>query len=112
MENVVECQNVHKSFKGFEINDLSLTVKKGYVNGFIGGNGAGKSTTIKLIMNLLEPDKGSISLFGMNYKEHEKEIKERIGFVYDDNIYYENLTLQEMKRIISMSYRNWDEKVF
>ena len=112
MENVIECQNVRKTFKGFELKDLSLTVKKGYVNGFIGGNGAGKSTTIKLIMNLLKPDSGSVSVFGLNYKEHEKEIKERIGFVYDDNIYYENLTLQEMKRIISMSYRNWDEKVF
>ena len=112
MENVIECQNVRKTFKGFELKDLSLTVKKGYVNGFIGGNGAGKSTAIKLIMNLLKPDSGSVSVFGLNYKEHEKEIKERIGFVYDDNIYYDNLTLQEMKRIISMSYRNWDEKVF
>ncbi len=112
MENVVECQNVHKSFKGFEIKDLSLTVKKGYVNGFIGGNGAGKSTTIKLIMNLLKPDSGSISVFGKDYKEHEKEIKERIGFVYDDNIYYEHLTLKEMKRIMSLSYKNWDDNIF
>lgn len=57
------------------------------MTGFIGGNGAGKSTTIKLIMNLLQQDSGSISIFGMNYMQHEKEIKQRIGFVYDENIF-------------------------
>ncbi|MGE7090441.1 ABC transporter ATP-binding protein [Lysinibacillus sp. NPDC048646] len=112
MENVIELQHVNKSFNGFQVKDLSITVKKGYVTGFIGGNGAGKSTTIKLIMNLLQQDSGSISIFGMDYKNHEKEIKQRIGFVYDENIFYENLNLKEMKKIIQPAYRNWDESAF
>ena len=112
MENVIELQHVHKSFDGFQLKDFSLTVKKGFVTGFIGGNGVGKSTTIKLIMNLLQPDSGTISVFGLNYKEHEKEIKQRIGFVFDENIFYENLTLAEMKRIIKPSYANWDDDLF
>jgi ABC-2 type transport system ATP-binding protein len=112
MENVIEIQNVHKSFEGFQLKDLTLTVKKGFVTGFIGGNGVGKSTTIKLIMNLLQPDSGTISVFGLNYKEHEKEIKQRIGFVYDENVFYDHLTLAEMKEIVKRSYVNWDDQLF
>lgn len=112
MENVIELRNVSKSFKGFELKDVSISVKKGFVTGFIGGNGAGKSTTIKLIMNLLQPDSGEITLFGLNYKQHEKEIKQRIGFVFDQNVFYENLTLLEMKNLIAPIYKNWDNTVF
>ncbi|WP_208588713.1 ABC transporter ATP-binding protein [Gracilibacillus suaedae] len=112
MENVIELRNVNKSFKGFQLKDFSMTVKKGFVTGFIGGNGVGKSTTINLIMNLLQPDSGTISIFGLNYKQHEKEIKQRIGFVFDDNIFYEHLTLTEMRRIIKRAYSNWDDNLF
>lgn len=112
MENVIELKGVHKSFDGFQLKNFSMTVKKGFVTGFIGGNGVGKSTTIKLLMNLLQPDSGTISIFGLNYKDHEKEIKQRIGFVFDENIFYENITLAEMKRIIKPSYSNWDDKLF
>ncbi|MBB5148033.1 MULTISPECIES: ABC transporter ATP-binding protein [Ureibacillus] len=112
MENVIELQHVYKAFKGFELKDLSISVKKGFVTGFIGGNGAGKSTTIKLIMNLLKPDSGTISIFGMDYKKNEKEIKQRIGFVFDSNIFYENITLAEMKKIIKPAYRKWDDTLF
>ena len=112
MENVIELHNVNKTFNGFQLKDFSISVKKGYVTGFIGGNGAGKSTTIKLIMNLLQQDSGSISIFGMDYKKHEKEIKQRIGFVYDENIFYENLNLKDMKKIIQPAYKNWDEAAF
>lgn len=112
MENVIELHRVNKAFKGFELKDLSISVKKGFVTGFIGGNGAGKSTTIKLIMNLLQPDSGKVSVFGLNYKKHEKEIKQRIGFVFDHHVFYENITLSEMKRIIKPSYQRWDDSLF
>lgn len=111
-ESVIELQNVTKTFKGFELKDLSISVKKGFVTGFIGGNGVGKSTTIKLIMNLLQPDSGTISLFGLNYKKYEKEIKQRIGFVFDNNIFYENVTLTEMKNMIKPAYKVWDDSTF
>ncbi|MBG9757764.1 ABC transporter ATP-binding protein [Lysinibacillus sp. RSDA_15] len=112
MENVIELQHIQKSFNGFQIKDFSIHVKKGFVTGFIGGNGAGKSTTIKMIMNLLQQDSGTISIFGKNYDKHEKEIKERIGFVYDENIFYENITLKDMKRIIKPAYKRWDDEAF
>lgn len=112
MENVIEFKNVNKKFDGFELKDFSVSVKKGFVTGFIGGNGAGKSTTIKLIMNIIKPDSGEIKIFGLDYKKHEKEIKQRIGFVYDDGVFYEHLTLNEMKKIIKPTYKNWDDQLF
>lgn len=87
MEHVIELINVSKTFKGFSVHNMNLEVKQGYVTGFIGANGAGKSTTIKMIMNLLRPDAGEIRIFGLDYKTHEKAIKERIGFVYDGNVF-------------------------
>ena len=112
MENVIELINVNKKFKGFELKDFTLSIKKGFVTGLIGGNGVGKSTVIKLIMNLQEPDSGELRIFGLDYKKHEKEIKQRIGFVYDDGVFYEHLTLKEMKNMIKPAYRSWDDGLF
>ena len=67
-------------------------MKQGFVTGFIGANGAGKSTIIKMMMNLLKPDFGEVKLFGLDYKTHEKAIKERIGFVYDENVFLKGWT--------------------
>lgn len=112
MENVIELNNVSKRLKAFSIESLNLQVKKGLITGFIGENGAGKTTTIKLMMNLLKPDQGEVKVFGLDYKTHEKEIKERIGFVYDENIFFEGLNLKDIKRIIAPAYKRWDDKLF
>ncbi|MGM0791402.1 MAG: ABC transporter ATP-binding protein [Bacillota bacterium] len=112
MENVVELKNVAKEFKGFSIKDINFQVKQGFITGFIGGNGAGKSTTIKMMMNLLKPDQGEIRIFGLDYKTHEKEIKERIGFVYDGNVFYEGMNLKDIKRIVGPAYKRWDDRLF
>ncbi|WP_055105648.1 ABC transporter ATP-binding protein [Paenibacillus ihumii] len=112
MEHAIELRNVHKSFGSFSITDLSLKVKKGFVTGFIGGNGAGKSTLIKMMMNLLQPDSGEIRVLGMNYKENEKKIKERIGFVFNDATLYKELDLSDMKKLIAPCYRQWDDRLF
>ncbi|MCM0624064.1 ABC transporter ATP-binding protein [Lysinibacillus sp. OL1_EC] len=112
MENVVELKNVTKRFKGFSVNHINLQVKRGFVTGFIGANGAGKSTTIKTMMNLLRPDAGEVKLFGLDYKTHEKEIKQRIGFVYDGNIFFEGLNLKDIKRIVAPAYKRWDDTIF
>ncbi|MFD4418914.1 ABC transporter ATP-binding protein [Bacillus safensis] len=112
MEHVIEFKGVTKRFKDFSVQDLDLQVKKGFVTGFIGENGAGKSTTIKMIMNLLKPDSGDIKVFGLDYHTHEKEIKERIGFVYDANIFFPGLNLKDIKRIVAPAYKRWDDQLF
>lgn len=112
MNALLELRNVGKKYKEFELKDISFHLEKGYIMGFIGPNGAGKSTTIKLIMNLLKKDQGEIKIFGMDYREKELEIKQRIGFVYDENYFYEELSMIEMKKIIAPFYSSWDEKAF
>lgn len=64
------------------------------------------------MMNLLKPDAGEVKLFGLDYKTHEKEIKERIGFVYDGNIFFEGLNLKDIKRIVAPAYKHWDDPLF
>lgn len=112
MENVVELKNVTKQFKEFSVKNINLQVKQGFVTGFIGENGAGKSTTIKMMMNLLKPDAGEVKLFGLDYKSHEKAIKERIGFVCDSNIFFEGLNMKDIKRIVAPAYKQWDDTLF
>ncbi|NLK73150.1 MAG: ABC transporter ATP-binding protein [Clostridiales bacterium] len=112
MEHILEINNLNKKFREFELKDLNIKMDKGYIMGFIGPNGAGKSTTIKLIMNLLKKDSGEIKVFGMDNIIHEKEIKNRIGFVMDESHFYEELTVTETKRIISPFYKDWDDKTF
>jgi ABC-2 type transport system ATP-binding protein len=112
VKKILQVQNLTKEFKGFKLDNISLSMEKGYIMGFIGPNGAGKSTTIKLIMNLLRKDAGEILVFGKDNIRHEKEIKNRIGFVYDENYYYEELTPLQMKRVFAPLYKNWDDNAF
>ena len=85
MEPALEIRSLRKEFGGFTLKDISLTLDKGYIMGFIGPNGAGKSTTIKLILNLLKRDGGEIRVSGKDNKKHEIEVKNKIGFVLDEN---------------------------
>ncbi len=112
IENIVEFKNVSKHFKDFSLENINLQIKQGLVTGFVGANGAGKSTTMKLMMNLLQADEGEIKVFGKHYANNEKEIKERIGFVYDSNVFYENLNLKDIRKIIAPAYKNWSDKQF
>lgn len=112
MDKILEINNLKKDYKNFSIKDLSLSLDRGYVMGFIGPNGAGKSTTIKLIMNLIRKNGGEIKLFGLDNIKNEREVKERIGFVYDENYFYEELSISKMKKIIAPFYKNWSDDTF
>lgn len=112
MDYILEVNNLRKNFENFTLKDISFKLEPGYIMGFIGPNGAGKSTTIKLIMNLLKKDKGEIKIFGLDHIKYEKEIKDKIGFVYDENYYYEELTINQMKDIVASFYTKWDDNTF
>jgi ABC-2 type transport system ATP-binding protein len=112
MEPILEIKGLRKSFKDFSLKGIDITLERGYIMGFIGPNGAGKTTTIKLIMNLMKKDGGVIKVFGLDNVKHELDIKQKIGFVYDENNYYEELTISEMKRIVASFYKTWDDNAF
>lgn len=112
MSNILEVKNLTKEYKSFTLDNISFNLEKGYIMGFVGPNGAGKSTTIKLIMNLIKKNSGDIKIFGMDNIKSEKEIKQKIGFVYDESYFYEELSLIEMKSILAPFYKNWDNNAF
>lgn len=112
MDNIIEFIDVSKSYEKFKLDNVSFSHKKGFVMGLVGANGAGKTTIIKLIMNLLKKQSGQIKVFGLDNVQHEKEIKEKIGFVYDENIYFENLKLKKIAELIAPFYKQWDWNAF
>lgn len=112
MDNVLEIEGLNKNLGNFRLHEVSFALPRGYVMGFIGPNGAGKTTTIKLVMNLMHRDSGEIQVFGLDNRRWGKKIKQRIGFVYDDSHYYQNLSILENRRIVARFYRGWDEKAF
>lgn len=112
MKPILELNNVWKRFPGFTLSDVSFSLEPGYIMGFIGSNGSGKTTTIKLIMNLLHLDEGEIRVFGLDSRKQEQEVKQRIGFVYDENHFYEELTIAEMTRVVAPFYKNWDWGIY
>ena len=112
MEPILEIKGLKKEFKDFSLKGIDITLEKGYIMGFVGPNGAGKTTTIKLMMNLLRKDSGEIKIFGKDHVKYEQEIKNRIGFVYDENNYYEELTVSEMKWVVAPFYKTWNEGSF
>lgn len=100
MESIIKVRNLSKTFKEIKaVQDLSFTVNEGDVYGFLGQNGAGKSTTIRMLLTLIAPTAGTIELFGYNLIKHRKEILKNVGAVVErPDLYkyltgYENLTL-------------------
>ncbi|MEN6349366.1 MAG: ABC transporter ATP-binding protein [Syntrophomonas sp.] len=112
MENILEVSHLCKTFPGFKLDDVSFNIPRGYIMGFIGPNGAGKTTTIKLIMNLIHKDSGQIKIFGQDYSKFQKAVRDRIGFVYAESYFYEDLSSIENKQIIAPFYNRWNEKAF
>ncbi len=80
--------------------------------GFIGPNGSGKTTTISTLMNLIPKSSGEIKVFGLPIEGHEQEIKNRIGFVYDECPYFLNMSLKDNAKLIAPFYTRWDQAQF
>lgn len=112
MSSVLEIEKLTKYYDDFYLDEVTFALPEGFIMGLIGPNGAGKTTIIKAIMNLVMKNSGSIKVFGKDHQEYEIEIKERIGFVYDNPNYYDHLTLKRIKNIIAPFYKNWDEAKF
>jgi ABC-2 type transport system ATP-binding protein len=108
----IRITNLRKRYPGFELQDVSFTLPRGYVMGLVGPNGAGKTTIIKLIMNLIRPDGGEIKVFGLDHRAHEAEIKARVGWVYDVPPFYGDVSLRDTKRAIALFYPKWNEGLF
>lgn len=112
MENVLEIRNLSKKYENFSLKNINLKLQKGTIMGIIGENGAGKSTTIKAILNIINKDQGEIKIFGKDHQVNEKEIKEQIGVVLDDSFLSEYLNPVDINKIMKNFYKNWDEQLY
>lgn len=110
--NAVEVRGLAKKYGGFTMSDVSFSVPRGYITGLIGPNGAGKSTIIKAIMGMIVPNGGEVCVFGQNAGAQEGEYKQEIGYISDENIFYEYMTMEQMKRVVAPFYSNWDEELY
>lgn len=112
MNNALEISHLTKDYGAFKLDDVSLTVPGGTIMGLIGENGAGKSTTIKCILNLIRRDEGTITVFGMDNLQQEREVKEQTGVVLDEVLFHDMLRPRQVGKILSGLYPNWDEALF
>ncbi|MED3874655.1 ABC transporter ATP-binding protein [Lysinibacillus capsici] len=110
--NAIEIHDLHKGFEGFFLKDISFSVPQGTVMGFVGENGAGKSTTIKCILNLIKKEYGEILLFGKDHVEHELSIKNDIGVVFDDLHVPETLNATQLDKIMRKVFQTWDSDYY
>lgn len=111
--NAIELSHVTKHFPGFTLQDLSLTVPSGTICGLVGENGAGKSTTIRLLMGALRPDSGTCSALGVDTSSPEfLAIKEDVGVVLDEAYFPEVLNADQVGRVMTRTYQRWDAKVY
>ena len=107
--NAIEIKDLTKLYSGFMLDHLNLVLPEGCIMGLVGENGAGKSTTIKLILDMIHKDGGCISLFGKDNSENINLAKEEIGVVLDDVGFPECLTAKQVGRVMSHTFKNWSQ---
>lgn len=110
--NALEIRDLTKHYAGFSLDHLNLTLPWGCIMGLVGENGAGKSTTIKLILNTVSRDGGTITILGRDNRENLRLSKEEIGVVLDEVGISACLTARQIGKIMQGIYRSWDDAVF
>ena len=109
MEAVLSVQSINKHYPGFTLENVSFSLAPNRIMGLIGKNGAGKSTTLKAILNMVSPESGSVTMFQKNFYQHEKECKQRIGVVFGGIDFYPLKKLSTITAVTRKFYTNWDQ---
>lgn len=109
--SVLEFEGIHRSYEGGEdvLAGVEFAVKEGEVVGLLGKNGAGKTTLIRIAMGMLEPQRGSARVFGLDPRERPLEVKRRVGYVSEDQILPPFLTVAEVVDIHRGLFPSWDD---
>lgn len=110
--NAIEVKNLTKKYTDFTLDNVSFTLPMGCIMGLIGENGAGKSTTIKLLLDAITRDSGEISILGKSNKENFKATKEDLGVVLDEAHFPESINPKQVNAIMKNTYTNWNENTF
>jgi ABC-2 type transport system ATP-binding protein len=109
---VLTIDNLNKRYEKFQLKNVSFSVEQGRIMGFIGRNGAGKTTTMKSMLNLVHTESGSIRFFGLDMREHEFEIKQRIACIFGAASFYTQSKLSAIADVTRRFYPAWDEACY
>lgn len=111
MDNILEVRNLTKQYADFTLDHVSFSIPKGTIMGLIGENGAGKSTTINAILELIHKDDGTVTFWGQELSS-AKQLKEDIGVVFDGINFYETLTAAKVGKISQAAYKQWEDRLY
>lgn len=109
---MLKIENMNKKLGSFNIKNISFEIQPGYIVGLVGENGSGKTSILKILFNLYRPDSGRITLFGMEYPDYENEIKQELGFVFKDNIFWKFMSLEKCGNMAGKFYKKYDPKLY
>lgn len=111
--NAIECHDLTKAYRGFTLDHLTFSLPAGCILGLVGENGAGKSTTLKLLMNAISRDEGQVSLLGVDNQSPEfLQTKQDIGVVLDEACLPEVITPRETGKLMALTYTRWDQGLY
>ncbi|MCI8854375.1 MAG: ABC transporter ATP-binding protein [Lachnospiraceae bacterium] len=108
----IKVEGLTKRYENFKLEDVTFSIPEGSIVGFIGENGAGKTTTLKAILGLIRPEAGKVEILGHGIQEGDGGWKEEIGVVFDESCFPENLTPQDVEKILRKVYRRWDSQAY
>lgn len=112
-DDALELRHVSRRLGDFELRDVNLTLPKGCILGLVGENGAGKSTTIRLLTGELRPDGGTVSVLDAEPGSPDfRSVKERLGVVLDDAWFPEILNARQVGTMMAMTYESWDAELY
>ena len=112
MENAIVCQGVEKEYDNFTLSLPNFHVEKGTVHGLVGANGSGKTTTLKLLLGLLKPSNGSVTVLGGNHIDDDQELRQNIGFIIEDASLPSMLNPIEIGKMMKGIYHRWDAALY
>ena len=104
---LLEVEGLTKKYPKFTLKNVSFSLEQGRIMGLIGKNGAGKSTTLKSMLNMVYPDKGCIKMLGHDFRQDEESCKQNVGVVLGSIQFYQDKKLQTITGVTKRFYQNW-----
>lgn len=114
MSYALKIENLTKTYENsdFKLDNVSFEVPKGSIVGFVGKNGAGKSTTINTMLNLINKDSGKIEILGQEMTDDSLDLRDKLGVVFDSTNFNSELTITMLEKVFSSIYKNWNKQQF
>jgi ABC-2 type transport system ATP-binding protein len=109
---VISLRDIRKTYGTFELGPVDLRIEPGYIVAVVGPNGGGKSTLIRMLMNLIQPDSGEVGLFGSAYPDDEVAIKQRVGYVPERSLGHDEMSVRSLGEFASRFYPRWDQGLY